>query len=142
MKKYYLLSPEVAGQLGENTVFDYSTTPAIVKKLHYEFDGWLGDDLLESTPCFICSDQLSEILKKYNLKGYLLDTCEISKSDLFSDIYPERELPIFYWLKIVGENGDDFKLSSNNSLLVSEEALNVLRKVNIKYCEIEEYSDR
>ena len=26
---------------------------AAVHKLHYEFEGWLGDELLESTPCFI-----------------------------------------------------------------------------------------
>lgn len=139
MKKYYLLSPEVAGQLGENTVFDYSATPAIVKKLHYEFDGWLGDDLLESTPCFICSDRLSNILKDYELSGYQLDTCEISKSDLFSDLYPEKELPIFYWLKIVGQDEDDFKLSSNGSLIVSEEVLHVFQKVNINHCDVDEY---
>ena len=42
---YYILEPEVAGGFGENVVYDPATRH--VEHLHYQFDGWLGDDLLD-----------------------------------------------------------------------------------------------
>ncbi len=53
--KYYQLEPEVAGGFGEQSVIDRSSGKMVVRKLHYEFDGWLGDVLLESYLCFIQS---------------------------------------------------------------------------------------
>ena len=43
---YYHLEPEVAGGIGERTVLDRSGPRLRATSLHYEFDGWLGDDLL------------------------------------------------------------------------------------------------
>jgi hypothetical protein len=48
---YYAVELEVAGGWGENTVF--TTLPGkgvVVQRLHYKFDGWLGDELLERPP--------------------------------------------------------------------------------------------
>ena len=39
--KYYVLEPEVAGGLGENSIVDHSVVPFQVTRLHYEFEGWL-----------------------------------------------------------------------------------------------------
>lgn len=39
-----------------------------IKFLHFEFEGWLGDGLLESTPAFIVSSNQENELKKVNLK--------------------------------------------------------------------------
>ena len=46
MPGFYVLEPEVAGGFGENTIL--TRTPGksmLVHKLHYQFDGWLGDPL-------------------------------------------------------------------------------------------------
>jgi len=51
--QYYTLSPEVAGGIGRNTVMMRTQHPPIVSHLHYELDGWLGDDLLEALPGFV-----------------------------------------------------------------------------------------
>jgi hypothetical protein len=51
--EYFQIAPEVAGGWGRNTVMDRSIHPPHVTKLHFEFDGWLGDVLLESFPCYI-----------------------------------------------------------------------------------------
>lgn len=45
--KFYSLEPEVAGSLGPGTVMDTAVHPPRVHKLHYESDGWSGDDILE-----------------------------------------------------------------------------------------------
>ena len=65
---YKYIEPEVAGGLGNETIIDKNYHPPIVKKLHYEFNGWLGDDILESFPCFIVSERLKNEIIKKNLK--------------------------------------------------------------------------
>ncbi len=90
---YYALEPEVASHLGDHAVVDRSVHPPAVERLHYEFDGWLGDDLLESFPCFMVTKGLRERLAESGLSGYLLDDAEVSASDLFEEIHPDQELP-------------------------------------------------
>lgn len=49
--KFYVLEPEVAGGWGgDGTVVDREFHPPIVSRLVYEFDGWLGDDLVTTFP--------------------------------------------------------------------------------------------
>ena len=43
MSGFHVVEPEVAGALGDRTEMDSSIHPPIVKRLHYEFQGWLGD---------------------------------------------------------------------------------------------------
>src|SRR3954454_10828086 len=60
---YFALEPEVAGQLGDTTMLDTSVHPPVIQRLEYRFDGWLGDDLLESFPCFVVTERLANELK-------------------------------------------------------------------------------
>jgi hypothetical protein len=141
MKKKYLIKPEVAGQLGKHTIIDTTKYPPIVDKLHYEFDDWLGDDILQCFPCFISSEPLSNFLKDQKLTGFTFENCEISKSQLFADLNENGlNLPGFYWLRVIGNEDNDFFLLPNARLIVSEKALNALRQFNINYCDIEEYN--
>jgi hypothetical protein len=135
LKAKFRLYPEVAGQLGEETVMDISVHPPIVSVLHHEFDGWLGDDLLEVFPCYICSEKLKNIIQGFDFSGYKLEHCKISKTGIFLDMYPHRELPNFYWLKIEGKENDDFFVDEEG-LIVSEDVLKFLKKANLNYCRI------
>jgi len=137
---YYLLEPEVAGGLGQNSQIDRSAGKVDVMKLHYEFEGWLGDDLLESCPCFIGTVRLVELLNANMLSGYTIDNLEVSMSYEFRHAYPHRKLPEFLWIKVHGDPGiDDFGLSSNGSLVVSSKALSVLNQCNLNHCDIETF---
>lgn len=135
MKTKFRLYPEVAGQLGLDTVMDISVHPPLVSELHHEFDGWLGDDLLEVYPCYICSENFKNNLQNHNFLGYKLESCKISKSGIFLDMYPLRELPKFYWLKINGVKNDDFYVDEKG-LVVSADVLSLLKKVNLNNCRI------
>jgi hypothetical protein len=67
---YFILEPEVAGGWGPNTKF--TRTPGkrvVIHHLNYEFDGRLGDELLESWPCFIVTQSLADRLKSSGLTG-------------------------------------------------------------------------
>ena len=138
--KYFLLEPEVAGGFGDNTVLDHSVKPFKVEKLHYEFEGWLGDDLLETCPCFIGTTGLIEKFNELGFGGYIIDDLEVSTSYEFRQLYPDMVLPEFRWIKIHGKaKKDDFGLSENRSLVVSERVLDVLKTFKISHCDIEEY---
>ncbi|PZU26013.1 MULTISPECIES: hypothetical protein [Sphingobacterium] len=136
---YKLIEPEVAGGLGEKTELDNSVFPPLVKKLNYEFDGWLGDDILESFPCYIMTERLKRTIESENLSGITFDDVLISKSETFLDLYPDKELPTFFWAKINGEDyQDDFFITEQNGLAISEKAYSLFQKFNIDQADFEE----
>jgi hypothetical protein len=141
--RYWKLYPEVAGGFGANTVFTrVPGKPLIVHKLHYEFSGWSGDDLLTSTPCYIVTDRLARAIKDASLTGVEFDNVEITTSDLFEELYPGRKLPPFIWLKVIGEPGkDDFGLDQLD-LVVSDRTLQLLKSMQLKNCDILEFVNR
>jgi hypothetical protein len=140
MPDSFVLMPEVAGGLGDGTVIDRSTTPPIVSRLHYVMEGWLGDDLLETFPCYIVTERLGNALRSQSLSGIAFGSVQVSKSQQFEDLYPNRQLPKFFWLKVTGNAGrDDFGLSADFNLVVSDHALGILRRFNLSNCEIERF---
>ncbi|MFC3958342.1 hypothetical protein [Halovivax cerinus] len=140
MCAFYSIHPEVAGGLGERTEMDTTRSPPEVHTLHYEFDGWLGDDLLSSHPCYIVSEQLKRVLESSKLTGFRLDDVCTSKSDQFKELQSTKELPTFYWLKVEGEPGsDDFGISDKYELIVSDAALDLMNDNTLEQAMIEEY---
>ncbi len=130
--KYYQIEPEVAGGIGEHSVIDRSTGKMIVHKLHYVFDDWGGDVLLESCPCFIVTESAKKKLQSIYATGIRFDKVEVTTSELFQQLVPDLELPKFFWLQIDGKPGqDDFGICKDPGLVISERALEVLRGLGI-----------
>ena len=139
MKKY-IIEPEVSGQI-TGSQLNHETKPPVIEKLNYQFDDWLGDDIVEGFRCFICTERLAESIKKHNLSGYEFDQCTITKSELFHDLNENgKDLPTFIWLKIKGTPEDDFFIASNFTLVISERTLEVLRQFNLDNCIVEAYN--
>ncbi|MEE4137858.1 hypothetical protein [Pseudomonas viridiflava] len=137
---YHYIEPEVAGELGNNTRIITSCHPPKVTKLEYKFNGWLGDDLLESFPCFIVSRKLADALSKKKLSGYYFTPMTTSKSEIFKELQPQTDLPEFQWLQVSGSAGrDDFGLAKNHLLVISDIALETLNMHNINQAEIYPY---
>jgi hypothetical protein len=148
--KLYLLEPEVAGGIGEKTTFldnAYQNGVKKISSLHYELEGWLGDELLESTPCFIVAENLANSIQNSELNGYLFNEVEITVSDLFKELYPNKPLPNFKQLipkgkvfvkngKFTGWSQEDFCLSQNLELVVSTNAFKVINKHKLNHCEV------
>jgi hypothetical protein len=148
--KMYRLDPEVAGEIGDGSEIIYEG--GLIKKvtyLHYEFAGWLGDELLTQTPCFIVTEVVANSIIKSDLTGYRFEEMKVSKSDEFKEFYPDKVLPKFLRLlplgkvvvdndKIVEWSGEDFCLEENVDLVVSEYALKVLEKHQMVNCNVEE----
>jgi hypothetical protein len=137
--KYFTIGPEVAGGWGEHTVADTSVHPPKVSHLHYEFHGWLGDDIVESFPCLVVTQRLADLLPP-TLTGFELAELEVSTSDQFRQLHPGRDLPAFRWLKVYGTAGvDDFGVAEDLRFVVSEAVMNILRQVSTANCEAAEW---
>ncbi len=141
MTGYHVVEPEVAGGWGPDTQFTRTPgQPVVVHKLHYVFDGWLGDQLLETSPCYIVTAALADRITQANLTGFVLDSVKISKSDQFESLYPGRELPDFRRFRVEGAAGqDDFGVTRDLMLVVSDTALATLQDVGITHALVEPY---
>ena len=123
--------------MGERTELDTTVHPPIVHHLHLQFNGWLGDDLLETFPCFTVTEWLRRAIEKFSFSGCEFDVLEVSTSEMFEELYPNRRLPIFHWLKVFGAPGhDDFGMLSDARLVVSALLLECLRRFNLQQCDI------
>jgi len=130
--KYFCIEPEVAGGLGKTTVMDSAVHPPVVSKLHYHFDGWLGDVLLESFPSFIVTEGAKQQLQAIGATGVRFDDVEVTTSDQFRQLYPNRQLPKFVWLRVEGQPGrDDFGVGPDGRLVASERALEMFQKIGV-----------
>jgi hypothetical protein len=137
---FKIIEPEVAGGFGDESELDTTVHPPIVYKLHYEFQGWLLNDILESFPCFIVTENLKEAILKIGLAGVEFDFVKISTSYVFKQLYPEKVLPKFSWMKIFGEAGKhDFGISDKFRLVISEKAYDLLSLFNISAADIKDY---
>jgi hypothetical protein len=137
---YFYLEPEVGGGLGPETVMDRSSNPPAVEKLHYHFDGWLGDDLIESFPCYLVTQRLAEELDRSGLIGFSTTEAVVTTSREFEELYPNRTLPRFIWLRVAGVAGKaDFGMSADNRLVVSSAAKRVLDLFSEKECTVRPY---
>lgn len=138
-----VLDPEVAGGWGERTVADTSVHPPVVALLNYQFDGWLGDELLTSFPCYVVTRLLGDKLSEARLNGFQLADVQVSVSEQFEEIYPDRHLPEFYWLQVDGSAGvDDFGLSRRHQLVVSDRALAVLQTGQLRHCGVKAWRQK
>ena len=136
MSTFYTLEPEVAGELGPKTDMDTTKHPPVVHSLQYVFSDWLGDDLVTSFPVFMVSEPLAKEITGAGLHGFELTTADVATSPEFKELQDPKNLPVFLWLKITGQAGqDDFGLI-NNQLMVSAKALDVLKRGRLDQCQI------
>ena len=100
--QYFYIRPDVAGGLGRNTVLDPSVHPPIVTKLHYVVEGWTGDVLVTTFPCYLVTEETQRALQQIGFSGATFAEAEVTTSEEFHEYQPGQELPPFVWLKVNG----------------------------------------
>jgi hypothetical protein len=134
---YFVVEPDVAISLGDDTILDASTHPPRVEHLHVVMEGWFSDGLLEVFPCFVFRAELSEAVAAARLTGVEFSPLKMTESAEFQEQFPDTALPQFVWGKIIGEpNQSDFFLSSDHRLVVSGRALEVLKSFDLSKAQI------
>lgn len=138
--KHYEVELEVPAGIGENSVLKRrSGYPLQVEKLHLDFEGWMGNDIMETSPVFYITEKLRFGLEKSELSGIShFENIEVTKSENFEELYPNKKLPSFFLFRINGQaRQDDFGVESGK-LIVSGKALEFLKNFNLSEAEINE----
>ncbi len=74
------------------------------------------------------------------MSGAELREVKITTSEEFRELYPDRIIPEFAWLHVVGKSGrDDFGTDAEGRLVVSEKALLLLKNFALNYCDVSKY---
>lgn len=139
MGSEYLVEPEVAGGLGDQSEVDGSRHPPIVRRLHYVFSGWLGDEIVETFPSFIVTARLADAIVAAELVGVHFDDVVVSKDPQFERFFPEiaSKMPEWRWLRPSGQpHASDFWQRPDGRLVVSERGLDLLRRFNLNHAEV------
>lgn len=144
---YYLLNPEVAGEIGDGSELIYEDGK--IKEvifLEYNFMGWQGDELLSTHPCFIVTENLQNDITLNGLTGVKFKDIAMTFSDEFYDICGNVKMPKFVQIicnTSYEDNVDnlqyDFYYNKYKEIIVSERALTVIKQHKIDMCIIENY---
>src|SRR5688572_25615636 len=100
MKRSYKIQPEVAGNIANSAFIDRTARPPLIKTLVYEFDGWLGDDIVCSILTYIVTERLKLAIEEEQLTGINFDDVTVLASEKFRITSNAVQLPVFIWLKI------------------------------------------
>lgn len=139
--KYFYLDADMPGDISPS-IAEWSRHPPVIHALHYEFDFYSSDVLIECPPCRIVTESARTAIEFARLTGANFDKVEVSNSHEFRGLHPEQKLPQFAWLKVDGEAGhDDFGVARNTRLVVSERALELLQSLGIPNAEVTNFEE-
>jgi hypothetical protein len=128
----FALEPHVAGELGSKTKLDPTTHPPSVEELHYVFDSAESDDIVETFPVFLVSPRLAASIASRELTGARFAAVQCSLREP-----TDAAIPAYRWLQIVGHPGlDDFWLTHEHRLVVTQAAMDALREHRLEYCDV------
>lgn len=139
--RFYTVNPDVPGFLEES--HDEILSKPELPTVHYPFECWPDDDIVQSFPALLVSERLGAALTSTGLTGFELGECISRKGEQFHIPSPGRgELPRYFWLKVNGEaQADDFGISGDLMPVVSERAMQVLRHFHIPAADIAPVGD-
>jgi hypothetical protein len=134
---FFVLEPEVAGEFGPKTILERGVHPPHPIVFNYELTVWLGDPILEAVANFIVTLSLKESLEQAHASGIKFGEVVVTTSDEFEVFHPNEVLPKFVWMQVLGSPGhDDFGLSTDHRLVVSERMLELLKAAGMAHCDI------
>ena len=140
---FYVLLPECPGAPSKDVKLDRSSKPTKIvdERLRLEFDSWSGSALVEPWHCHCVTEPLRHDIENAQLTGCRFVPVVVYTTALFYEDYSEEDmLPTFYWMKVDGTlEIDDFSLSEEGYLVVSDQALEVVLLHPLEACEVEPY---
>jgi hypothetical protein len=123
----YALEPLVAGELGDGTSLDPSVHPPVVHSVEYVLDYPTDEDLIESFPVVLVSEELAARLVEANLQGFELDSATVTESDGYRQLHGDRPHKVYRWLKPAPAESPDAWTGSDYRFCVSDRMMKILR---------------
>ncbi len=132
----YILEPLVAGELGEETVLDAGTHPPLVRSVEFVLDSPTEEDLVESFPVFLVSEQLGASLTAAGLVGFTLDDANVHPSTQYVAVYGDLPHKAYRWLRLISSSPSDCWLDEGYRLCVSDRMYSVIARHKMEGCEV------
>lgn len=96
------------------------------KTLHFVFEGWMGDQLVQSVPVFLATEDLTDEFSRRKLTGFEAAEVVVERDERWKQRQPAVDLPKFVWFKVNGVHGQSDFFEHDGVLVVSDEALEVI----------------
>jgi hypothetical protein len=108
------------------------------------FDTWLGDDLVEAHSCLLATTPIkNDLVALPDASGFTVTPAHTTTSLFFRHHSPERRLPEFWRIKVLGEAGrDDIGIAEDGATVVSRRVLDVLLRHRIARAVFFQYESR
>jgi len=137
--KYLRLAAMIPGWIGEQSVSEVVDNREDFQKVHYVFDDYPTDCIVEHFGVYLITQGLKKALEEIEATGCEFHDVIVSRSDAYeghTSHIPDNSLPKFYWLKIVGEGGKDDigRAEPTLSIAVSERVFNEMKKFGLNDC--------
>lgn len=124
------------------SVFDFTVDPPRPKAPRFVAMAWLGDPLVQTSPCFFVTEALALDLQLSGATGFTLTDIELEVDEQFAEFEPDTAgaLPKFVELRPhLDRSADVFLTASLGELVVSEPVFDLLLKHGLAFCGIEDY---
>jgi hypothetical protein len=141
---HYLIRPEVPGSwrsIGDLVPVVYGEELLLrPERFEFVFEGYLGDDIVTSSPIFLVTTALASALQGGGLEIPNFSRIDIFFSEqfqIFADDYPS--VPPEWWFldapPLYSDTTADFAIDASCDLICTERAFEVLRSFNLSHCE-------
>ena len=134
----FALDPQVAGELGENTVIDTSSHPPVVSHVDFVLDYPETDDLIQAFPVLLVSAEMADRLTAADVAGVALSGASVRPSEDCLAVYGAAGTGSYRRLEPVGTERDDCWLSNEFLICVSDRMMRILAQGIMKNCDTKE----
>jgi hypothetical protein len=142
--KFYHIEPMYGGEAVDSD-FSIIDGKRQLSYLRFEVDGDI-EDIVSLTYYFAVSDRLKDAIEKSRFSGAHFSPCDVNASDNFKALVPgwEESIKEFRYFQLLPTGKpffDDFGLIDRYELIVSDDALKVIREFEIGDMEFSETSN-
>jgi hypothetical protein len=135
----YVLDPQVAGELGDETVMDGSTHPPTVTRVDYVLDQPDADEFIQSFPVFLVSLDLGARLQQAGMTGFDLADALVRPSVEYLAAFGDVPHRLYSWLRVHGTpEVDDCWLDQSLQICVSDRMMSIIETTTLSDCLVEE----
>jgi hypothetical protein len=131
-----VLEPLIAGELGDDTVLDTGSHPPLVRSVEFVLDAPTDEDLIESFPVFLVSEELGSALAAAKLNGFRLDDADVRPSSEYLAVFGEVPHKRYRWLRMISSGASDCWLDDQYRLCVSDRMYSLISRHRIEGCDV------
>jgi hypothetical protein len=115
---------------------DPSSHPPTVESVEYILDAPTEEDLIESFPVHLVSENMARLLTTAGLEGFALGEATVVPSREYVEVYGDAPHKDYRWLRVRPSPRPDCWLDDESRLCVSDRMMGVLSRGVLDGCDV------